>query len=188
MPPNAEPAWLDDLLNRILRHHRASVKGQRTVIDNAFSAGVLLHAAKTRLPNGRFHAFLREGFGAGKQGVSVRMCQRYMKVAEVLCDKLGLDPADFVASDATRVSCLPAFCELDVSSIRQVLTLGIEEMPGDTGNGEQEREEPTLRSRRGPRGQREARSPQTPPERRMSHAAGDRGTRAQSPGRDRQDF
>ncbi len=114
------------LARRIERHQKAVRQGHCTVVDHGFEIGRLLLRAKERVRKRCFQKFLTRSFGAGTTAVSVRMCERYMKIAETLREVLDLALDDFDLPNATRVSQMPAFQALGLTSLRQILAISCE--------------------------------------------------------------
>jgi hypothetical protein len=127
-----QPVRLPDLKRRIEKHHEEARKSCVAALVHAVSAGRWLNTAKQQLPHGEFHAWLEANFSDVVDGLSVRTCQRYMKVATNLPQVVEVLQAN---GNATRASQMPEIERLlSGVSVRKALAI-IDEGNGIPANG-----------------------------------------------------
>ena len=130
--PTRSPLPIDPLRGlavQVKRHHSTVRCGLLSAIDHAFEIGRILKRAKSQVSRRRFQKFQRSVFGASGAAVSLRTCQRYIRMYEILCTRLDLPLIVLTSPTATHVSRLRAFQALGLTSIRQVLALGSSDQP-----------------------------------------------------------
>ena len=73
---------LNSVKRHVRKHHEEARKGCTAALIHAVEAGRWLNEAKCKLPRGKFLNWLQESFSEEQDGISVRTCQRYMKIAD----------------------------------------------------------------------------------------------------------
>ncbi len=152
-----QPDWRR-LAKQIEKEHSAVQAGLASTLLAAFRAGGLLLNAKQQVNHKQWLQWLQNSFGAGSSTVSVRMCQRYMQVAQRLEALPEFSSAGDMNGAATRASQVRRLEELEIRSIRQLLkpsglsnhahvidAIDAEEAVTTTSESRQQAAEPNLR-------------------------------------------
>lgn len=101
-------------------HHESGMRHLNAATFHIYLAGITLVAARQGMSRKAWGRLLRSTFGDGKSTVSIRMCQRYMEVAEkiaIIAERRG------ITISTTRVSLNEAARILDGLSLRAALQL-----------------------------------------------------------------
>lgn len=116
-------------LEVVVRHvehcHAGVIHACYEGVVDAYDAGTALNCVKSCLSHGDFLPWLQSAFGAGRTSVSVKTCQRYMKVASLLTSlpEFPATELEDSTSKATRASQIEVLAAYRLNSIRKVLAL-----------------------------------------------------------------
>lgn len=118
--PKADRSPVAGLKRTVELHQAAANRHLGAAVMHWFLEGDALNRAKERMGRSQWLQFLRGAFGEGKSPVSIRSCQRYMRLAKhisVIAARRG------ITINATRVSPSEAEHILDGLSLRAALQL-----------------------------------------------------------------